>query len=75
MYIVNLKKKTRADRDNPVISSTFKSKSGQFYSRVLHPTKGWRQRNLAVIFRHGNLIRRIDEQKQMSGRIRVDRIR
>ncbi len=32
-------------------------------SRSLHPTKGWRSRNLEVVRRHGEVVRRLDENR------------
>jgi hypothetical protein len=36
-------------------------------STTLHPTKGFRSRNLDRIARHGEVIRRLDEMRQRRG--------
>jgi hypothetical protein len=76
MYSINMQKFQNTPRNDKGISgvgdkrirlpqSAFEDDSTPGYSRVLHPTKGWRSRNLDVIARHGQVLRQFDELMQV----------
>jgi|GEM_PF-6274776 len=79
MYSFNLKKMQQLPRGedgrvaagskrNRISQANFEDEFVPGYIGSLHATKGWRQRNLEWIRRHGEFIRNLDERIQANKR-------
>lgn len=69
MYKLNVKAmqqvaNSKDGKRNRLPQTAFEDSSANGRIAVLHPTKGWRSRNMAIVLRHGEVIRALDERRQ-----------